>query len=194
MRFLETDRFKRTCRKFSAVLTKVGLQHALIGGNAVDYWANPPATHDIDIVARLDYTKILSFVDAIQKHHPEIVLIHKREPSAGTLVLYYVDQKERIRVDLITSDHPVFDWSVREAFVTDDLPLPVVRPENLVLSKFIAGRPKDIRGIQAILRGRVREAVNWSLVARRLSMMRLLRDFNRKFGLKLSACKEGGER
>src|SRR3990167_7031320 len=131
MKFFITARFRVVTEKFARNLRKVGMAHVLVGGNAVDYWANPPATKDIDLAVESDPAKLGKVIDFLRQY-PEIILVkHKSDLKAGVYVLYYVDQKEKVRVDLIMSDHPMFRWAIEESFRTPDLPVPVARAENL---------------------------------------------------------------
>lgn len=188
MKFYASQRFRTTVGKFADVLTGIKMRHALIGGNAVDVWANPPVTNDVDLIVEFHQAKLMKMIDELTVVHPEVVLIHRKVVSAaGLYVLYYVDKSERVRVDVIMSDHEAFRWALDGAVKVPAVGVPVVRPEDLVVTKFLAGRPKDIAAIRSIMGTRVSRLTDWSYVGKALSLLGLLDAFNRKFKTTLSA-------
>jgi len=188
VKFYTTDRFKRTVAKLATELSAVRMRHALIGGNAVDVWTNPPVTKDIDLLVEFDQAKLMRFIDRMHARHPEVVLVQKRAiRRAGLYVLYYVDRTERVRLDVIMSDHAAFGWALEGAVRVPGVAVRIARPEDLVVTKFLAGRPKDVRAIRSILRGTVRRLTDWRYVGKALSLLGLLHAFNRRFKVNLSA-------
>lgn len=130
-----------------------GVPSIVIGGVAVAMWGDPRVTRDVDLKVRLgredanrllglltpDYTSLLPDpVRALQ--HQGMVFV---QDATGT------------RIDLLLADTP-YDLAAiqrgRDVEVAQGLMIRMCSPEDLVIYKLIATRPRDYEDAQGIIR------------------------------------------
>jgi predicted nucleotidyltransferase len=149
-------------RLANAILRDAGVPHALLGGIAANlYRKEPRATQDVDFAVRAD------------RAAPERLLAAFE--SAGWKPVTRWDKHESIRlsapdlprVDLLLTRNPFEESALARAaeLTIDGVEMRIVRPEDLVVYKLIAGRPHDYEAVGAILHalGTIDEAyvVGW---------------------------------
>ena len=97
---------------------------AIVGGLAMQVWGSPRLTADLDVIAEseLGYTgERLTFGGVRTKEGPvELDIIVRSDEWAQ-----------------------LYEAALYESLEVDDVPMPVVSPEFLVVMKMVAGRPKD---------------------------------------------------
>jgi hypothetical protein len=127
--------------------------HALIGGVAVSLLAQPRATQDIDAVIWLDEQRWEAFFRAGEARGFEPRLNDALEFAARSRVLLLRHQRSGVSIDL-SFGALAFEREMIERAMTleiDELKLKVPTPEDLIITKAVAQRPKDIADIEAIL-------------------------------------------
>ena len=124
----------------------------VIGGYAVLYHAHARFTEDIDIVLGVDVSHLDSVLEAVKAEflpRPE----NPEEFVGQTNVLPLLEREDEIRVDLIFS----FLEFERDAIAYSDKAkveghtINIVRAEDLIVYKLLAGRARDLDDIQSIL-------------------------------------------
>jgi len=166
------DQLTRTLLLVCRVLEKTELRYALAGGLAVTVWGEPRATFDVDVALSANPTELQVLRDALRAdaHFP----VQPDQLAFGrirVLRAHYFDtlddRHEFILVDFLSFDAD-FAASVadRRIFVPlHDRDLPVCSPEDLIVTKLLAGRPKDLEDIRGILRVQ-RESIDPSHIGR----------------------------
>lgn len=127
--------------------------YATIGGVAVSLLAQPRATQDIDIVIWLDQEKWDSFLRTGQGYGFEPRISDALDFAVKSRVLLLRHQKSGISIDLSCGALPFEQEMIERATALNigPLSLRVPMPEDLIITKAIAQRPKDIADIESLL-------------------------------------------
>jgi len=140
-------------------LSEAKSDYAILGGIAVDIYAGPRLTLDVDVVLRvpriawprlLDLLASRGFLPASPDKPNRTqtdVLEELRDDSMTAL------WRGSVRLDLLEADDPLHAEALRQktsvgAFSRE---IPIVRAEHLLLTKWIASRPKDLIDVDQIL-------------------------------------------
>lgn len=135
-------------RRAVAWLEEHEYQYAVIGGIANQRWGVPRLTHDVDIkvlVPNLDYSTIRTALraDFAERGRPHVPL----NPLVVDVVI------GEATVDFLLAipgyDEQVVTRAVQHEL--DDLSIWLCLPEDLIVQKAVAGRPKDWVDIEGIL-------------------------------------------
>lgn len=132
--------------------TRIGTPYAIIGGFAVQWWGEPRLTKDIDLTAEtpLDDPEqfILQIIDTFAPRIDDAVAFARR-----TRVIL-VRASNGCPVD-ISMGLPGYEEEVMQRAVDVELEsgkkVRLCSPEDLIIHKAIAGRPQDVRDIEAII-------------------------------------------
>lgn len=127
--------------------------YTAIGGVAVSLLAQPRATQDIDVVVWLDEKRWESFFKAGQERGFQPRLSDSLEFAARSRVLLLRHQNSGLSIDLSFGALP-FEYEMIERATTleiGDVKLKVPMPEDLIITKAVAQRPKDMADIEALL-------------------------------------------
>ena len=125
----------------------------VIGGQAVLLYGEPRLTRDIDITlgVNTDYVEeLLAVVQELSlKPIPEDTTAFVQQ----TMVLPVIDEVTGIRVDFIFSFTPYETQAIRRAQRVAILGKDVffASPEDVIVHKIFAGRPRDIEDIRTII-------------------------------------------
>ena len=144
--------FESLIEKIARMLDEAGVRYMIIGGQAVLFYGEPRLTRDIDIT--LDAT--LEQLDDILKLIEQVDFQPLVDPATftkETMVLPCRDPETGIRVDFIFSFslyeqqalHRVRRVKMGEASVC------FATPEDVIVHKIIAGRPRDLEDVKGIL-------------------------------------------
>ncbi len=125
----------------------------IIGGQAVLLYGEPRLTKDIDITIGVDVTRlpdVLALVRALNLR----TLADPDTFTKQTMVLPCLEPESGIRVDLIFSFTPYEQQALARAHSVriGGADVRFVSLEDLVVHKIIAGRPRDLDDIEAVLR------------------------------------------
>jgi len=144
---------------FDPLLARIGraldaarIRYMVIGGQAVMIYGEPRMTKDIDITLGVSIEAIDAVVKAAHDAGLE-PLVDPRSFAAETMVLPCRDPGTTIRVDLVLSQSAYEDAALGRARVvpTAGHPVRFASPEDLVIHKVIAGRPRDLEDVRSIL-------------------------------------------
>ncbi len=127
--------------------------YATIGGVAVSLLAQPRATHDIDMVIWLDQEKWESFLNAGQAYAFEPRITDALAFAVKSRILLLRHQKSGVSIDLACGALP-FEREMIERAMTihiGAISLRVPTVEDLIVTKAIAQRPKDVADIESLL-------------------------------------------
>ena len=125
----------------------------IIGGQAVLLYGEPRLTRDIDITLGIgiqDIPKILALSKSLKlKILPE----NPAEFTRKTWVLPVQDEKSKIRIDFIFSFTPFEQQAIKRAkeIKIGKAKVKFASPEDLIIHKMFAGRPRDFEDISSIL-------------------------------------------
>jgi hypothetical protein len=131
----------------------------LFGAHAVSVWGLPRLTADVDVTARLRSNDPASFAVAMQKAGFDLRVDNVEEFVRRTRVVPFVHRATQIPVDVVLAGSGIEDGFLERARPVDvgGVTVPVISPEDLLITKTLAGRPKDVEDVRGILRERLVE-------------------------------------
>ena len=140
----------------------------LFGAQAATLWGRPRLTADVDITVQIRTDQIDEFRDAM-KRQGFTLRFDDPEFVNRTRVFPFLHQATGVPVDVVLAgpglEEEFLDRAVNVR--VEGATIPVISPEDLVVTKVLAGRPKDIEDVRGVLReraesldlGRVRETL-----------------------------------
>ncbi len=145
---------------------------ALIGAVARNAWAPPRATTDLDLAV----AAIPAILEAVNRAlcglGYEQTRSHRADPKdrLADLVVFRAPSGGLRQVDLLVAK-TAFESQVLERAVPVEIggvTLPVATPEDLIVYKLVADRPRDRDDIEAILRTQARtgRVIDWAHIER----------------------------
>ncbi|HEX7997404.1 MAG TPA: nucleotidyl transferase AbiEii/AbiGii toxin family protein [Pyrinomonadaceae bacterium] len=147
------DSFKAALHALVRWLEAEQTPYAAIGGVAVSLIAHPRATQDIDAVVWLDESHWASFILAGEDYGFGARISEPLEFAARSHVLLLQHRESGISVDLSCGALP-FEREMIERAVTlqvGETKLKVPTVEDLIITKAVAQRAKDLIDIEALL-------------------------------------------
>jgi len=144
----------------------------LFGAQAVHVWGMPRLTADVDVTVRLRAEDPSGFIAAMQEAGFDVRLENVAEFVRRTRVVPFVHRGSQIPVDVVLAGPGLEEEFLERASPVDlgGVTLPVISPEDLLITKVLAGRPKDLEDIRVILRERLPE-LDLSRVRRILGLL-----------------------
>lgn len=145
--------FEKILAGIGAALKKHNIPYMVIGGQAVLLYGEPRLTRDIDVTLGVNtdcLEKLIAVVRELSlKPIPEDPTAFVRQ----TMVLPAIDEATGIRVDFIFSFTPYETQAIRRARQVAILGKDVffASPEDVIIHKIFAGRPRDIEDIRTII-------------------------------------------
>ena len=167
--------YEKTLENLARALGKFEIPYMVMGGQAVLIYGEPRFTSDIDVtlgVGAEDLKKLLSLCKKLglkpmtknpESFVSETMVLPARDPSTG------------LRVDFIFSFTPYEREAIRRTkkVKMGRQMVHFASPEDVILQKIFAGRPRDLEDVRGILlRGRRLDA---------LYIARWLKEFDRTF-------------
>ena len=127
----------------------------LFGAQAVILWGRPRLTADVDITVRLPWEHISGFCRDMEKYG---FRLRMADPQflERTHVLPFLHEPTQLPLDVVLAGPGLEDTFIERALPIDieGLSVPVVSPEDLIVMKVLAGRPKDREDLRTILHER----------------------------------------
>lgn len=145
--------FEKIISSIGTQLKRRNIPYMLIGGQAVLLYGEPRLTRDIDITLGVDIDK-LEIITALAadlklKILPDDVKKFARE----TMVLPVLEEETGIRIDFIFSFSPYEKQAIANSRKVRILDYDVnfAAPEDLIIHKIVAGRPRDLEDVRGVL-------------------------------------------
>ena len=125
----------------------------IIGGQAVLLYGEPRLTRDIDITLGVNIDGLDRLLSAIRKLPLKPLPADIGAFVNETMVLPTIDEHTGIRVDFIFSYTPFETNAIQRAKTVTVLgqKLAFASPEDLIIHKIFAGRPRDLEDVRIIL-------------------------------------------
>jgi predicted nucleotidyltransferase len=145
---------------------------ALIGAFARNAWAPPRATTDLDLAVAASADVLAALDEALAGLGYEKVRSHRADPGdpLADLLVYRAAKGSLRQIDLLVAKTTFEAEVLRRATPIDvgGVVVPVATPEDLIVYKLVADRPRDRDDIQAILRtqSRTTRSIDWAYVER----------------------------
>jgi hypothetical protein len=147
-------------RALAGALHRLRAGWYVFGGQAVLLWGRPRFTADIDVTVRLDPEVPGPLVAEMKRAGFEL------RPTAGddffekTHVLPFVHTPTGWPVDVVLAGPGLEEQFIARAVdvdLGDGVRVPVIRAEDLIVTKILAGRPKDIDDVRGVLLERLEQ-------------------------------------
>jgi len=145
--------FEKILSQVGVSLSKHNIPYMVVGGQAVLLYGEPRLTRDIDITLGVDVDHLGEVLAVVQelnlKPLPKEIESFVRE----TMVLPTLDEHTGIRVDFIFSYTPYETGAIKRAKKVKIMGQEVnfASPEDLIIHKIFAGRPRDIEDVRTVL-------------------------------------------
>jgi predicted nucleotidyltransferase len=135
-----------------AVMRESGLRWYLFGAQAAIVWGSPRLSVDVDVTVTIEPEELEPFIDAMQARG---FRLESRE-FLGHRVLPFVRRENKLPLDVVIAGPGLEDEFLARAVPVDiaGTPIPVISPEDLIVTKILAGRPKDIEDVRGVLADR----------------------------------------
>ncbi|MBI5561746.1 MAG: hypothetical protein HY894_02670 [Deltaproteobacteria bacterium] len=145
--------FEQTLSRIGAALAANGLPYMVIGGQAALLYGNPRLTRDIDVTLGAGMERLAEVLRVAQGLRLRILPDDPDGFVRRTMVLPAADEATGIRVDFIFSFTPYESEAIGRAKGMDIAGQTVyfASPEDLVIHKIFAGRPRDMEDVRAVL-------------------------------------------
>ncbi len=144
----------------AGVLRRWGNRWYLFGAQAVLIWGRPRMTADVDVTVSLVPSDPERFVPDMKTAGFDLRVSDVENFVQRTHVLPFLHLKTGLPLDVVLAASGLearFLDRARRVQISD-LDVPVISPEDLVVVKVLAGRPKDIEDVKGVLarqRGRL---------------------------------------
>jgi len=128
----------------------------LFGAQAVLAYGNPRLTTDIDLTVEISLSDVQRLIEGLRREGFESRTENLATVVERSRVLPMVHQQSGFPVDLVIAG-PGLEAEFLDGARSVDLggvEVPVIAPEDLLVTKILAGRPKDLTDVEGILRGR----------------------------------------
>lgn len=145
-------------RALARVLGDCGAAWYVFGAQAVLVWGRPRFTADIDVTVRLGREAPDPFVAAMVEAGFSIRFDAGDDFVRRTRVLPFVHEASGWPLDVVLAGPGLEERFLSRVVLVDlgdDLRVPVICPEDLIVTKVLAGRPHDLADIHGILRERL---------------------------------------
>jgi hypothetical protein len=135
-------------------LDREGLPDRIIGGQAVLLYGEPRLTRDVDLTVAATPEEFDRVWRVVQEAQLQPLIEDPRSFVRQTWVLPTLDAESGLRVDFIFSWTPYEREAIARARVVPVLGYPVrfAAPEDAIVHKALAGRPRDWEDVGSILR------------------------------------------
>jgi len=142
-------------RALAAAMAERDLPWYLFGAQAAIVWGSPRLSADVDVTATIEPAAVAAFVEAMRRHDFHL-LFDDSDFVARTRVLPFVHGRTRMPLDVVLAGPGLEEDFLRRAIPVDvsGTSIPVISPEDLVITKVLAGRPKDIEDIRGVVHER----------------------------------------
>ena len=145
---------KNLLTKLAQELGKNSIPYMVVGGQAVLLYGEPRLTRDIDLTLGLTPDNLSKVERVVQKIGLRILVDDPEDFVQKTWVLPAFDEESGFRVDFIFSWTPYEKEALQRAkkVTVKGYPVRFASPEDVIIHKMLAGRPRDIEDVGSILR------------------------------------------
>jgi len=141
-------------RALVPALARFGGRWYLFGAQAVLVWGRPRLTGNVDVTIFLDPEDPHAFVSAMQEAGFDLRVHDVEDFVARTRIFPFTHAASGLALDAVLGGPGLEEEFVRTARPVDigGLVVPVIGPEELIVTKILAGRSKDLEDVQGIVR------------------------------------------
>ena len=144
--------FERLLARTARALDAAGIPYMVIGGQAVLLYGEPRFTKDIDVTLGVSLDRLDDVVAMAESAGFEL-LVDPQTFTRETMVLPCQEPESGIRLDLVLSHSAYEQQALARARIveTGGESVRFASPEDLIVHKVVAGRPRDLEDVRMIL-------------------------------------------
>ncbi len=148
----ELDRLLGPIVALQALIDATGKRGMIIGGVAASLLGRPRLTADVDALFVLPPEALRSLIDTARRHQLFPRVEDPLEFAQDTRMLLFRHEPSGLNVDISLGSLPFEEEAVSKAatYAVGALSLRLVRPEDLIILKAVAHRPRDMADIAAV--------------------------------------------
>jgi len=145
--------FQELLEKIGRALEAHDIAYMVIGGQAVLVYGEPRLTKDIDVTLAKEPEEVEEVIEAVNKMRLDILVDDPDGFVSQTYVLPTQEPSNGIRVDFIFSSSDYERQAIRRARSVriGKASVRVAAPEDVIIHKIIAGRPRDLEDTKGVL-------------------------------------------
>jgi hypothetical protein len=145
--------FERLLAKIAQTFDAAELPYMVIGGQAVLVHGEPRLTEDVDVTLGADAEALPMVLDMVEQMGLTPLVENPDAFVRDTMVLPCADVETETRVDLVFSFSPYERQALERAHPVElsGRPVHFAAPEDLIIHKLVAGRPRDLEDVKGIL-------------------------------------------
>ena len=149
----DIEPFRAAIEATQRLLARFNNRGVIIGGIAVGFLGKPRLTDDVDAMFLLSIHDIPQFLDAANKEAIQPRIPDADEFALKTRVLLLQHTPSEINIDISLGILPFEVEMVERAIILDTgtISIRLPTPEDLIIMKAIAHRPKDLEDIRTIV-------------------------------------------
>ncbi|MGC9358263.1 MAG: nucleotidyl transferase AbiEii/AbiGii toxin family protein, partial [Anaerolineae bacterium] len=135
-------------------LARIDMPYMIIGGQAVLLYGEPRLTRDVDITLGTTPQRLGEVLGMVEAMELRLLVDDPADFVRQTWVLPALDEESGLRVDFIFSWTAYEQQAIHRAHTVDVAGSPVqfAAPEDVIIHKALAGRPRDWEDVRSILR------------------------------------------
>ncbi|TLY27346.1 MAG: nucleotidyltransferase family protein [Ignavibacteria bacterium] len=145
--------FDSILRRVASNLERARIPYMVVGGQAVLRYGEPRATKDIDITLGAGVEDVQKILMIAKRTRIKTLVRSPKSFALRTGVLPLADRKTGIRVDFIFSNTLFEQRAIKRArsVRVGKQSVRFASPEDLIIQKIIAGRPRDLEDVASVL-------------------------------------------
>ena len=149
----EIEPFRATIEAIQRLLVKFDNRGVIIGGVAVGFLGRPRFTEDVDAMFLLSTHDIPQFLEAAKVENIQPRIPNAEEFARKNRVLLLQHSPTETNIDISLGILPFEEEMVERGIVqsTSTLSIRLPTPEDLIIMKAIAHRPKDLEDIRTVV-------------------------------------------
>jgi hypothetical protein len=135
------------------VLRRRRVRWYLFGARAVVVHGRPRLTEDVDVTVKTDRTQLAGLVTALGRAGFKPRVSDVEEFVARAHVIPFLHRKTGIPLDMVMAASGLEQEFLARATLVDvgGVRVPVIAPDDLIITKVIAGRAKDLEDASGVL-------------------------------------------
>lgn len=143
----------------SRVLRRCGYRWYVFGAQAVILWGEPRMSADLDVTVEMPSDELMGFVSAMEEAGFRLRIENVAEFVEETRVLPFLYGGDGFPVDVILAGSGLETLILDRVRMVElaETTIPVISPEDLIVTKILAGREKDLSDVRGILEQRSAE-------------------------------------
>jgi predicted nucleotidyltransferase len=144
--------FAPAIRNLNEALAALGVEVVLIGGAAVSLLAPARYTRDIDALVIFDVADVEDLVAEVERHGFRPRFAGMAEVAKQARVVAIVHDATGVPVDILLGCMPFEEEMICRArdYSSPDFGVRIATPEDLIIMKAVASRPKDLEDIRTL--------------------------------------------